>query len=101
MPTGQRKSVTYLLADVRFAIDRLTPDKSDYRTSSHEVLGFALALETLSTYNKKAPMDISPSASALCIVAPPTGRQFLSKLSSTLRSLADRIAKLHNMAITR
>src|SRR5579863_3154661 len=63
--------------------------------------GLIRALEKLGSYNKRIPMDISPSTAALCIVAPLTGRQFLSSLFSTHPPLADRIARLQNMTITR
>jgi heat shock protein HtpX len=63
--------------------------------------GLARALEKLGAYNKRIPMDIPPSTSALCIVAPLNGRQFLSNLFSTHPPLADRIARLQNMTITR
>ena len=36
--------------------------------------GLISALEKLGAYNKRIPMDISPSTSALCIVAPLNGR---------------------------
>ena len=63
--------------------------------------GLARALEKLGTYNKRIPMDISPSTSALCIVAPRTAGQFIASLFSTHPPLADRIAKLQAMTITR
>jgi heat shock protein HtpX len=63
--------------------------------------GLARALEKLGAYNKRIPMDISPSTAALCIVAPFAGRQFFANLFSTHPPLADRIARLQNMSITR
>lgn len=63
--------------------------------------GLVRALEKLGSYNKRIPMDISPSTAALCIVAPLTGRQLLASLFSTHPPLADRIARLQNMTITR
>src|SRR5579862_7303925 len=63
--------------------------------------GLVRALEKLGAYNKRIPMDISPSTAALCIVAPLAGRQLLSSLFSTHPPLADRIARLQNMTITR
>ncbi|MGD0955444.1 MAG: zinc metalloprotease HtpX [Candidatus Acidiferrales bacterium] len=62
--------------------------------------GLIRALDKLGAYNKRIPMDISPSTSALCIVAPLSTRQFLTGLFSTHPPLADRIAKLQGM-ITR
>ncbi len=63
--------------------------------------GLVRALEKLGSYNKRIPMDISPSTAALCIVAPLAGRQLLSSLFSTHPPLAERIARLQNMTITR
>lgn len=75
-------------------------DASGARMVGHPY-GLARALEKLGAYNKKIPMDISPSTSALCIVAPLTGRNLFSNLFSTHPPLADRIARLRNMTITR
>jgi heat shock protein HtpX len=63
--------------------------------------GLISALEKLGAYNKKIPMDISPSTSALCIVQPLTAGQMFSGLFSTHPPLSDRIAELRNMTITR
>jgi heat shock protein HtpX len=63
--------------------------------------GLARALEKLGAYNQRIPMQISPSTSALCIVAPKTAGQFLANLFSTHPPLADRIGRLQNMTITR
>jgi len=63
--------------------------------------GLISALEKLGAYNKRIPMDISPSTSALCIVAPLTAGQIFSSLFSTHPPLADRIAELRNMTVTR
>jgi heat shock protein HtpX len=63
--------------------------------------GLVRALQKLGAYNQRIPMDIPPSTSALCIVAPFAGRQFMSGLFSTHPPLADRIARLQNMTITR
>ena len=63
--------------------------------------GLVRALEKLGAYNKKIPMDISPSTSTLCIVAPLTGRESLAGLFSTHPPLGERIARLRNMTITR
>jgi heat shock protein HtpX len=75
-------------------------DASGARMVGHPY-GLARALEKLGAYNKKIPMDISPSTSALCIVAPLTGRESLASLFSTHPPLAERIARLRNMTITR
>jgi heat shock protein HtpX len=63
--------------------------------------GLIRALEKLGTYNKRIPMDISPSTSALCIVAPFSARQIFAGLFSTHPALADRIARLRSMTIVR
>jgi heat shock protein HtpX len=63
--------------------------------------GLISALEKLGAYNKRIPMDISPSTSALCIVAPLTAGQALSSLFSTHPPLEDRIEQLRNMTVTR
>ena len=63
--------------------------------------GLVRALQKLGAYNQKIPMDIPSSTAALCIVAPLTGGQFLSNMFSTHPPLADRIARLQNMTITR
>src|ERR1700690_1159198 len=63
--------------------------------------GLISALEKLGAYKKPIPMDISPSTSALCIVAPLAAGQVLSGLFSTHPPLEDRIAKLRAMTITR
>jgi Zn-dependent protease with chaperone function len=46
-------------------------------------------------------MDIPPSTSALCIVAPLNARQLFSSLFSTHPPLDERIARLQSMTITR
>jgi heat shock protein HtpX len=63
--------------------------------------GLVRALEKLGAYNKRIPMDISPSTSALCIVAPLAAGQVLSSLFSTHPPLEDRIARLRAMTVTR
>lgn len=63
--------------------------------------GLISALEKLGAYNKRIPMNISPSTSALCIVAPLSAGQTFSRLFSTHPPLADRIAALRNMTVTR
>jgi heat shock protein HtpX len=63
--------------------------------------GLIRALEKLGAYNKRIPMDVSPSTSALMIVAPFSPGQILLGLSSTHPPLADRIAQLRAMTVTR
>ena len=75
-------------------------DASGVRMVGHPY-GLISALQKLEGYNKKIPMDISPSTSALCIVAPLQARQMLANLFSTHPPLDDRIEILKNMQITR
>jgi len=75
-------------------------DASGARMVGHPY-GLVRALEKLGAYNKRIPMDIPPSTSALCIVAPLSAGQVLSGLFSTHPPLADRIAALRNMSVTR
>jgi heat shock protein HtpX len=63
--------------------------------------GLISALEKLGAYNKKIPMNIPPSTSALMIVPPLSAGGVLSGLFSTHPPLSDRIAELRNMTITR
>jgi len=63
--------------------------------------GLIRALEKLGAYNNRIPMDIAPSTASLCIVAPLSARQIFSSLFSTHPPLADRIAVLRNMNVTR
>ncbi|HKW89366.1 MAG TPA: zinc metalloprotease HtpX [Candidatus Acidoferrales bacterium] len=63
--------------------------------------GLIKALEKLEAYNKQIPMQISPSASSLCIVAPRLGRNFFAGLFSTHPPLDNRIEILKNMQISR
>jgi heat shock protein HtpX len=73
-------------------------DASGARMVGHPY-GLVRALEKLGAYNKQIPMDISPTTSALCIVAPLTSRELFSSLFSTHPPLADRIARLQAMTI--
>jgi heat shock protein HtpX len=75
-------------------------DASGARMVGHPY-GLISGLEKLGAYNKKIPMAISPSTAALCIVAPFAMGQTLAGLFSTHPPLADRIAALRNMTITR
>ena len=63
--------------------------------------GLISALEKLGAYNKRIPMNVPPTTSALMIVAPLSVGQTLAGLFSTHPPLADRIAALRNMTITR
>jgi heat shock protein HtpX len=75
-------------------------DASGARMVGHPY-GLIRALEKLGAYNKRIPMDISPSTSALCIVAPLSARQVLTGLFSTHPPLAERIARLRNTTVVR
>jgi heat shock protein HtpX len=75
-------------------------DRSGAKMVGHPY-GLMRALEKLGAYNKKIPMNISPSTSALCIVAPLSARQIFAGLFSTHPALADRIARLRSMSVTR
>ncbi|MGA8224545.1 MAG: zinc metalloprotease HtpX [Candidatus Acidiferrales bacterium] len=63
--------------------------------------GLISALEKLGAYNKRIPMDVPSTTSALMIVAPFSPGQIFSSLFSTHPPLADRIAALRSMTITR
>ncbi len=63
--------------------------------------GLISALEKLGAYNKRIPMDVSPTTASLFIVAPLSAGQVFSGLFSTHPPLSERIAVLRNMTITR
>jgi heat shock protein HtpX len=63
--------------------------------------GLISALEKLGAYNKRIPMDVSPTTASLFIVAPFSAGQVLSGLFSTHPPLSERIAVLQNMTVTR
>jgi heat shock protein HtpX len=63
--------------------------------------GLISALEKLGAYNNRIPMDVSPTTASLFIVAPLTAGQVFSGLFSTHPPLAERIAVLRNMTVTR
>jgi heat shock protein HtpX len=75
-------------------------DASGARMVGHPY-GLMKALEKLGAYNKRIPMDVSPSTSSLFIVAPLMGGSTLMSLFSTHPPLQERIAALRNMNITR
>ncbi len=75
-------------------------DESGAKMVGHPY-GLMRALEKLGAYNKRIPMDISPSTSALCIVAPLTAGQLTAGLFSTHPPLEKRIEALRNMSVTR
>src|SRR5215472_7817101 len=63
--------------------------------------GLIRALEKLGAYNQRIPMDVQPTTSALMIVAPLSAGQLFSSLFSTHPPLADRIARLRELSVTR
>jgi len=75
-------------------------DASGARMVGHPY-GLIRALEKLGAYNKRIPMDVPPTTSALMIVAPLSAGQIFSSLFSTHPPLADRIAQLRAMTVTR
>ena len=75
-------------------------DASGARMVGHPY-GLIRALEKLGAYNKRIPMDIPPTTSALMIVQPLSAGQIFSSLFSTHPPLADRIAQLRAMTVTR
>jgi heat shock protein HtpX len=75
-------------------------DASGARMVGHPY-GLVSALEKLGAYNKRIPMDVSPTTASLFIVAPLTAGQVFSGLFSTHPPLSERIAVLRNMTITR
>jgi heat shock protein HtpX len=75
-------------------------DASGVRMVGH-ANGLISALEKLGAYNKRIPMDVSPTTASLFIVAPLTAGQVFSGLFSTHPPLDERIAVLRNMIITR
>ena len=75
-------------------------DASGARMVGHPY-GLISALEKLGAYNKRIPMDVPPTTSALMIVAPLSAGEMFSSLFSTHPPLADRIAELRSMTVTR
>ena len=63
--------------------------------------GLISALKKLGAYNQRIPMNVPPATSSLFIVKPLNARDIASSLFSTHPPLADRIAQLEHMVITR
>jgi len=63
--------------------------------------GLISALQKLGEYNKRIPMNVSPTTASLFIVAPFSARAVFSAMFSTHPPLAERIAILQNMTIGR
>ena len=63
--------------------------------------GLISALKKLGAYNKQIPMNVPPATSSLFIVKPLSAGEVVSGLFSTHPPLADRIAQLEHMTITR
>jgi heat shock protein HtpX len=75
-------------------------DESAARIVGHPY-GLISALEKLGAYNKRIPMDATPSTAPLYIVAPLSGGSIFSSLFSTHPPLEERIAALRGMVIAR
>ena len=75
-------------------------DASSARLLGHPY-GLISALQKLEAYNKRIPMDVSPTTSSLFIVAPLSAGQVFSSLFSTHPPLEKRIAALREMVISR
>jgi heat shock protein HtpX len=75
-------------------------DASSARLLGHPY-GLISALEKLGAYNKRIPMDVSPTTASLFIVAPFSAGQVFSSLFSTHPPLEKRIAALREMVISR
>jgi heat shock protein HtpX len=75
-------------------------DASGARMVGHPY-GLIRALGKLGDFNKRIPMAIPQTTSALCIVAPLNGRELFTSLFSTHPPLAERIKRLQDMTITR
>jgi heat shock protein HtpX len=75
-------------------------DASGARMVGHPY-GLISALEKLGAYNKRIPMEVSPTTASLFIVAPLTAGQIFSGMFSTHPPLSERIAVLRNMTVTR
>jgi len=63
--------------------------------------GLISALKKLEAYNKRIPMNVSPTTSSLFIVAPLSARRVMASLFSTHPPLEKRIETLQNMTILR
>jgi heat shock protein HtpX len=88
---------------MQFAISRqreYAADASSARLLGHPY-GLISALEKLEAYNKRIPMDVSPTTASLFIVAPLSAGQVFSSLFSTHPPLEKRIAALRAMVISR
>ncbi|HEV8384428.1 MAG TPA: zinc metalloprotease HtpX [Candidatus Acidoferrales bacterium] len=105
---GLSALLTLILAPIAAAIVQLwisrtrefEADASGARMVGHPY-GLISALEKLGAYNKRIPMDTSPSISHLFIVAPLSPGTVFTSLFSTHPKLEDRIAALKNMVVTR
>ena len=63
--------------------------------------GLISALKKLEAYNKRIPMNVSPTTSSLFIVAPLSARRVMASPFSTHPPLEKRIETLQNMTILR
>jgi len=76
--------------------DEFAADAAGVKMVGHPY-GLISALEKLGSYNKRIPMDVSPTTASLFIVAPLSAGQIFTGLFSTHPPLSDRIAILRNM----
>jgi heat shock protein HtpX len=74
-------------------------DASGARMVGHQ-FGLVSALEKLGAYNKRIPMNVSPTTASLFIVAPLSPGQMMRGLFSTHPPLEQRISALRSMVIT-
>jgi heat shock protein HtpX len=63
--------------------------------------GLISALKKLEAYNKRIPMNVSPTTSSLFIVAPLNARRTFASLFSTHPPIEKRVAALQELHITR
>jgi heat shock protein HtpX len=75
-------------------------DASGARMVGHPY-GLISALKKLEAYNKRIPMNVSPTTSSLFIVAPLSARRVMASLFSTHPPLEKRIDTLEHMTILR
>jgi len=75
-------------------------DAAGVKLVGHQ-FGLISALQKLGEYNKRIPMNVSPTTASLYIVMPLTFGGVFKGLFSTHPPLSERIAVLRNMTITR
>ena len=75
-------------------------DAAGVKLVGHQ-FGLISALQKLGEYNKRIPMQVSPTTASLYIVAPLSARSLFTGLFSTHPPLSERIAELQRMTVTR